>query len=918
MGSSAAGLTPGLIISGRRLKMSLAPGTRIGPYEVISMVGAGGMGEVYRARDTKLARAVAIKILPDSFANDPERLARFEREARTLASLNHPNIAQIHGFEESDGIKALVMELVEGLTVADRLAQGPIPLDEALPVAKQIAEALAAAHEQGIIHRDLKPANIKVRPDGTVKVLDFGLAKALESVAASSSNSQSPTITSPAMMTHIGVILGTAAYMAPEQAKGRAADRRSDMWAFGCVLYEMLTGRRAFAGDDVSDTLAAVLRGEPQWTALPRETPTAIRRLPHHYSAKDSNARIGDAWTARIEITDAQSEPEAVGQVVPDDSRWRLHLLWAAGLALVILTAGGALIWITRLASVPSRPVARFTIMLPTGQLFSSPGHSPVVLSPGGTAIVYAANLQLHVRPLDHLESAPLRGTEGGGRSPFFSPDGQSIGFWQGDQLKTVSISGGTPVVLCSARNPWGADWTGNTILYGQGTEGIWRVSANGGTPQNVVKVDGDHIASRPQLLPGERAILFTRVRTGEMDAPQIVVQSLDDGVPRVVVEKGADARYVPTGHLLYVLGDTLFAVPFDVTRLAVTGGSVSLVEDLARSPDGIISYFSVSNDGDLTYVPRDAIGGFQRTLVWVDRQRREAPINAPPRAYVHPRLSPDGTRIALDIRDQENDIWIWSLARETLSRLTFGPAWDADPLWTAPDGQTVIFGSGGSIAFGERNLFRRKADGTGAVDQLTYDTAAVAKAVTPDGKALVFIEFKKSGPGAAREQGELMLLPLVGEQPPEPLMQTTFSETEAELSPGGRWLAYQSNESGQAEVYVRPFPNVASGKTQVSRSGGTMPLWAQNGRELFYLSMGALMSVPVTTGSTFTFGNPSKLFDFEYFRRAAGRTYDASPDGQRFVMIKQSAAAGEPPPAARIVLIQNWFEELKRRVPTK
>jgi serine/threonine-protein kinase len=399
--------------------MSLAPGTRIGPYEVVSLLGAGGMGEVYQAADSNLKRLVALKVLPDALASDAEHLARFQREAEVLASLNHPNIAAVHGLERTGPTTALVMELVEGPTLADRLGQGPLPVNDALAIAKQIAEALEAAHQKAIIHRDLKPANIKVREDGTVKVLDFGLAKALEAAPHPHDTSRSPTITSPAL-TRLGVILGTAAYMSPEQAKGRAADKRSDMWAFGCVLYEMLTGTRAFRGDDVSDTLAAVLRDEPDWTALPQETPAPIRRLLRHCLAKDSKARIGDASTARIEITDAQSEPETARQLVPDRERRRGYLAWAAACAVVAFIAGGATGWRLKPASVPSRPLARFPIPLPTGQRFTNPGHSPVAFSADGTVMVYTANFQLHARPLAQLEPVPIRGTEGG-RSPFFS-----------------------------------------------------------------------------------------------------------------------------------------------------------------------------------------------------------------------------------------------------------------------------------------------------------------------------------------------------------------------------------------------------------------------------------------------------------------------------------------------------------------
>ena len=450
------------------------------------------------------------------------------------------------------------MELVEGPTLADRIAQGPIPLDEALPIAKQIAEALEPAHEHGIVHRDLKPANVKLRPDGTVKVLDFGLAKVLEpaeSDGRSGANkvglSQSPTITSPAGMTGIGVLLGTAAYMSPEQAKGRAADRRSDLWAFGCLLYEMLTGTRTFEGDDVSDTLAAVLRAEPDWTALPAETPPPIRRLLRHCLAKDPKVRIGDASTARIEIMDVRDEPAITAPRVQNLARRRVQLAWTAALGLGALVLGGSVVWMLKPASAPSLRLARFPIPLPAGQQFSSPGHRVVVLSPDGTAIVYSADQQLQLRAMDQLEAVPIRGTEGtrdgGGRGPFFSPDGRWVGYWQSGQLKKVSITGGAPIPLCPAQNPWGADWTAeNTILYGQGAEGIWRVSGDGGEPENVVTVDADQIASGPQLLPGGRAILFTLAREGDPDATQIVVQSLDTNTRHVVLEEGTDARYVP------------------------------------------------------------------------------------------------------------------------------------------------------------------------------------------------------------------------------------------------------------------------------------------------------------------------------------------------------------------------------------
>lgn len=903
--------------------MALTPGTRLGPYEIAALIGEGGMGEVYRALDTNLGRQVAIKILPDIFAEDAERLARFEREAKTLAALNHSNIAQIYGFERADGVRALVMELVEGPTVADRVAAGAIPIDEAFPIARQICEALEAAHELGIIHRDLKPANIKLRPDSVVKVLDFGLAKALASDSgASGVLSKSPTITSPVAVTRVGALLGTAAYMSPEQAKGKSADRRSDMWAFGCVLYEMLTGKPAFQAEDVSETLAAVLRDEPDWTGLPEETPASIRRLLRHCLAKDRKRRIGDASVARIELEDAQSEPPVADQRVQLGRRDRMRLTWALALAVATLAAAGAMLWTFQPATAPSPRLVRFHIALPAGHQFSSPGHRPLALSPDGAVIVYTANQQLYMRPIDQLEAVPIRGTEGAGptagRSAFFSPDGQWVGFWQNDQFKRVPIAGGAPVVLCSAQNPWGASWTtDNTILYGQGPQGIWRVSGDGGKPEHLVKVDGAQIAAAPQLLPGGRAILFSLSTLTDPETRQVVVQSLDTGVRRVVVDAGTDGRYVPTGHLVYVLGGTLLAVPFDAAALTVQGGPVPLVDDVGMSTDGVMAYFAVSNDGTLAYVPGDAAGGqTNRTLVWVDRQGRETAIKGmPSRRYSQIRLSPDGTRIALVIQEENNDIWIWDLARETRLRLTVGAAWDENPVWT-PDGKSVIFGSGAAGGIGPRNLFRRAADGTGSVEQLTQDARAVPKALTPDGNGLVFIDSRQGGPASGGDRGDVMLLPLVGDRRPQPLVQTQFSETNAELSPDGRWLAYQSNESGEEEIFVRPFPNVDSSKWLVAR--GSRPLWARNGRELFYLLMNTLMSAPVTTASTLTFGKPSKVIEGQYFFGPGARNYDATEDGQRFLLLKPNSATADPPRTPGFVVVLNWLEELKRRAPAK
>jgi eukaryotic-like serine/threonine-protein kinase len=762
--------------------VSLAPGTRLGPYEITGQIGAGGMGEVYRATDTNLKRTVAIKVLPEAVATDGERLARFQREAEVLARLNHPNIASINGLEKSDGTAALVMELVEGPTLADHIAQGPIPVDDALPIAKQIAEAVEAAHEQGIVHRDLKPANVKVRPDGVVKVLDFGLAKALEPVSAGSTDATtSPTITSPAMMTRIGVMLGTAAYMSPEQAKGHAADKRSDIWAFGCVLFEMVTGRRAFEGEGISDTLAVVLRGEPKWTALPANVSPALVALIRGCLDKDRRRRVADLSIARY-IIDREGEAVTAVAVSPASTIRR-----AASILVAVAAVAGITAYTTfslARVSAPSLPVVRSTIALPMGDRFTNSLVRVVALSADGTRLAYTANQRLYLRQLDQLDPTPIRGTEvalapeGAARNPFFSRDGRWIGFWQDGQLKKVSITGGAPLPLCPAENPWGVSWTSdNTILYGQseegagtGAAGIWRVSSEGGKPEHVVKVEAGQVAHGPQLLPGGRAILFTVARRDAWDTAQIVVQSLDSARRQVVVERGADARYVPTGHLVYALDGTLLAVPFDVTRLNVTGDAVPLAEDVAQF--NVKAQFAVSNQGTLVYVPRDAIGRFQpRTLVWVDRQRREVPIKGvPPRMYFYPRLSPDGTRVALDVRDEANDIWIWHLARETLERLTLEPTFEQFGVW-APDGKTVIYASsrlGGPLA--PRSLFRRSSDFTGTAEPLIQGTVAqFPSTVTPDGTALIVRVVTPSSKVGTPFGTDLYLLPLAGEHRPRP-----------------------------------------------------------------------------------------------------------------------------------------------------
>ena len=866
------------------------------------------MGEVYRARDTKLERDVAIKVLPDEFANDDERLARFEREAKLLASLNHPNIASIHGFEESDGVKALVLELVEGPTLAERITQGPIPVDEVIAIAKQIAEALEAGHEAGVIHRDLKPANVKVKEDGTVKVLDYGLAKALEGDAPTSTDSelsQSPTLTRQG--TQVGVILGTAAYMSPEQAKGKRVDKRTDIWAFGAVAYEMLTGTRAFHGGDVSEVLASVIKSEPDWAALPVGTPESLRSVLRLCLTKDVKGRFRDIGDAQLAIGAFETTASPQGAVSPPVGL-RVSIGMAAAAALLIGVITGVAVWSVTYREPPPRPVVRSSLTLPPGVSLTNTGRHVVALSSDGTHLVYSANNQLYLRSMDQTESTPVRGTEGGARNPFFSPDGLWVGFWVRGQLKKVAIRGGAPVSLGDTVNPprgarWGAE---NTIVFGQRGTGIMEVSADGGTLEVLIPLEGIEVGHGPQVLPGEKAVLFTLAPEGtNWDDAQIVVHSLETGERKILIERGRDARYVPTGHLVYVLDGTLFAAPFDAGKLELTGGAVPMAADVMTAGESTgAAHFSVSETGALVYVPG---GGLEsRTLVWVDRDGREEALAAEPRAYAYPRISPDGERVALDVRDQENDIWVWNFGRETMTRLTFAPGQDMNPVWTR-DGRRVAFTSERD---GPRNLYWKAADGTGTVERLNEsEIPELPTAFTPDGTQLVFFE--------VAAEGGLNLGVLSLEGSPEPLLATEFDERNAEISPDGRWLAYESDSSGQYEVYVRPFPSVDDGLWLISKGGGRQPLWAPDGRELFYLTPGtSLMTVDVQTEPSVAYGKPEEVFAGRFSGGPFLRTYDISPDGERFLMIKESG--NDETSSTEFILVQNWFEELKRLVPSE
>ena len=918
--------------------MALTPGTRLGVYQVTAQIGVGGMGEVYRARDTRLKRDVALKILPESFASDPERLARFQREAEVLASLNHPHIAAIYGLEDADGVNALVMELVEGEDLAHRITRGPLPLDDALPIAKEIAEALEAAHEEGIVHRDLKPANIKVRPDGTVKVLDFGLAKLVEPGGERhADSSQSPTITSPAMMTRVGTILGTAAYMAPEQARGRPADNRSDVWAFGAVLYEMLTGRRAFDGEDLPDTIANVLKSTPDWNALPADVPPHLRVLIQRCLAKDRRARIADMSVALFVMTEPSLVAERPSTVAPSHlpagrSSWR-RLVMPSAAALVVGAAVGTGVW---LAMRPSTPrVTRFSAVSTTGAaaLALDQVSIDLAITRDGQQIVYKGTgtngEQFFVRALDQLEPTPLAGL-GTPKAPFLSPDGQWIGFvdiGSSVGLKKVAITGGAVLPICPIDGQSrGATWSDDgSIIFATSlaATGLQRVSSAGGEPTVLTTPNGqrgesDHLF--PQFLPGSQAVLFTiTATTGGIDRSQVAVLDLRTGAQKTLLRGGSQAQFVASGHLVYAAAGTLRAVAFDLDRLEVIGTPVPVLPQVATLPTGVAE-FDIARDGTLAYVSGGVGVTPARTLMWVDRQgHEEAIVGAPARAYAASRLSPDGTRVALEIRDQENDIWVWDFARETLTRVTHDPGIDRAPAWM-PDGRDVVFSSqlGGVVG----SLFSRAADGSGEATRLTQSAnIQLPSAVSADGTRLIFWE------GTAATGDDVMMLTLDKDRRVDRLVHSPFFETNGEISPDGRWLAYQSNESGQPQISVRPFPNVDAGLRQVSTGGGIQPLWARNGRELFYLApSGALMGVRVGPGTIWRADAPTTVLDRRYLLAGPSldtasflvRTYDVSLDGKRFLMIKEAGATGPAVATASIVVVQNWTEELKRLVPTQ
>jgi serine/threonine protein kinase/Tol biopolymer transport system component len=886
--------------------MALTAGIQLGPYEVLSLLGVGGMGEVYRAHDSKLNRDVALKVLPSEFASNPERMGRFKREAQLLASLNHPNIAAIYGMEECAGVRALVMELAEGPTLGDRIGrdQSPIPLEEALPIARQIAEALEAAHEKGIVHRDLKPANVKVTPEGTVKVLDFGLAKALEGdgEAAAADGADSPTLSLAA--TQAGVLLGTAAYMAPEQARGGAVDKRCDIWSFGMVLFEMLAGKRAFAGETISDTLAAVLRGEIDWSLLPRDTPSSIRTLLRRCLTKDRKQRLRDIGEARIAIAEYLDHPAGTPdlETVAVTARHRLRETLAWGVAIVCLLAA-LVVAVVHFRETPAEvPEMRFEVNTP-------PTSSPTsfAISPDGRRLVFVAlaegQARLWLRPLDQVTAQPLAGTEGA-TSPFWSPDSRSIGFFAGSKLKRMDIAAGAPQVLASALSGAGGTWNRDgVIVFGPnpGTP-LYRVPASGGEPVAITRLDPLHQLAHafPQFLPDGRHLLFTALGSDQ----GIYLASLDSAETRRLIVADT-AVYAPPGHLLFRRQGTLFVQNFDPARGELAGDPVPVADSVAVDPAFNIGGFSVSETGMLAY--RTSGGSSRRRLAWFDRTGKEVGTlgAADENDLIAPELSPDARRVAVDRTVQGNtDVWLIDAARGVPSRFTFDPAFDGWPIWS-PDGSRIVFGSGRKASF---DLYQKPSNGAGNEELLLESSLAKAPSDwSPNGRFLLYTQLDpKTG-------ADLWVLPLFGERKPFPYGHTGFVESWGQFSPDGRWVAYQSDESGRNEIYVQPFPG-PGGQWQISTGGGIEPRWRGDGKELFYIAPDSnLMAVPIqSAGQTLEAGTAVALFRARIVGgglHVGKQQYAVAPDG-RFLI---NVIADDEATASPIVIVTNWAHGLKK-----
>jgi Tol biopolymer transport system component len=898
--------------------MPLAPGARLGPYGIHDRLGEGGMGEVWRATDTRLNRDVAIKVLPAAFVNDKERLARFEREARLLAQLHHSNIAAIFGLEDADGVRALVMELVEGPTLAERLTAGPIPLDESLSIARQIAVALEQAHDKGIIHRDLKPQNIKAPVDGTIKVLDFGLAKAMAPVLPPELDAvrspilmNSPTI-SVVPGTQAGIILGTAAYMSPEQARGGVVDKRTDIWAFGVVLFEMLAGRQLFAAETVTDTLVNVLKTDIDFSMLPADTPRAIRQLLRRCLERNPSNRLHDIADARIVLDDvrerpAEDEREQVGGS-PGRSR-RARLAWiVAPVALIAAFMLGGLVANRRGTAVAGPQ--HFSIMLAPAQDLFTGANGILGFSPDGGALVFSALMNgkqlLFRRELSGTEAVAIAGTEGGD-SVFFSPDGRWIGFTSAGRIMKVASEGGRPFRLGEQLGVGGSAWLrDNTIVFTPAySEGLFRMSSDGGTPQRLTTPDraaGELGHWWADALPGDRYVVFTAFRT-PVDRSRIGVLDLTSGQVRWLVEGGYFARYAASGHLLYTRGQRLFAIPFDLPSGTVNGAAVAVLDDLLVSQTNAFGMFAVSSRGMLAYVT-ESLGNPLRELIWLDRKGHATPAVPEPRRFVSVSLSPDDRQGALTLQGDSRDLWLTSLERGTQSRLTSGDATEFDPIWSH-DGRELFYVFD-APPFVVQRIGVDTPDAGRSVwnEKTTMDTTGLA--VSHDGRMMAF-EFSAEQTGR-----DLYYRPLDGSTPAQPIKATRSDERSISFSPDDTWVVYQSNEIGRPEVYAQPFPGPGE-RIQVSSDGGTDPLWARNG-EVFYLHDNEVRVVAARPKGRVEFDAPRTLFSYPILPSAMheAQTFDVTADGARMIAISIPDARRP----RQVEVVTDWVRTLERLAP--
>jgi serine/threonine-protein kinase len=900
--TDAVGQVLGQLIAAQRT--ASLTGETIGTFRVLERLGAGGMGEVYRAHDTRLNRHVAIKVLPPMFLDDGERRARFEREAQTLASLHHPYIGAVYGLEETEGIPALVLELVEGPTLAERLRSGALPIGEALNIARQIAEAVEAAHDNGVVHRDLKPANIKLVPDGTIKVIDFGLAvTARDGVAGGNQDAHHEPLTDDA------AIVGTTNYLSPEQARGRTVDRRTDIWSFGCIVYEMLSGRRAFAAESWSDTVAAIMKGEPAWDALPTETPPGIRRLIARCLEKDARRRLRDIGDARLDLEEAlagsgpTSSPEPSRQPT---SRVRIRPAVGVGIAAVAFASGVAAmaLW----PRTADAPVVQFAIhTADTEQLGDSPA---LAISPDGNLVPFVSVSngipRLNLRALDTTETRIVSGSEGA-QQPFFSPDGQWVGFFADQTLRKAPVIGGAAVIVCGVNNPRGGSWAeDNTIIFGSSNTGLLRVSAAGGTPAPLTPLKSPEGSHRyPHVLPDGRAVVFAAgpsIASSSWPA-HIEVLSLISDERRTLAQRGTYPKFVQ-GRLLYVNGGVLHAVVFDAKRLQTTGAAVALSEHLSQRAGlnaGSVD-FDVSRTGTAVYIESEPS---TTSFVWVDRTGTVTRLPLPPAPYGWFALSPDNTRLAYTLSNPEPDVWVHDFVGGTATRLTSGGTsqW---PIWSR-DGRRITFAS---TRTGAAMLFWKPADGSGPEEQLTRtDFAHAPRAWAPDGETLLFDEVTGTstvGPWLLR----------ASDRRPVPLKRDTRSEAQGAISPDGRWIAYYSIDSGRREVYVRAFPG-GGPAWRVSTDGGEAPLWnpkGSEGGELFYRHGSDVMAVDVRMavssardGRAFAAGTPRRLVGGDFLQGPWPLHYDVAADGRRFLMLKREVRKQSSP----TTVVTNWVQRL-------